>query len=214
MRTERPVPPRESFTVSHSVFSEEPAGLPIRGHYWIELRDAKTKKILETREADNLITLDYGVLVAMILGSGATPTPPAIRGLTMLGVGTGAPGAVFSPDAPDRRQRHLTAEIARKGFTSTVYRTAGGAVSSVPTNILDLSVTFGEGEAVGHLNEMGLMRTISTNPSVTHPVPSTYPTYDATIDLSTRDVMINIAHFATIPKTSGSELSFTWRLTI
>lgn len=205
--------PAESLQVSMHTRSEETTPA-IRGRYWITLTDNATGEILETRESDNLITFDYGILVAMALASGATPTPPAVRGLTMLAVGTGAPGSYLSPDAPDRRQRHLTAEIARKTFSSTQYITGSGAVSSVPTNVVDFTTSFGEGEAVGLINEMSLLRTISMTPSVRNPVASTYPTYDTTIDLSTRDISVNIAHFTPIPKTSPTTLAFTWRLTI
>jgi hypothetical protein len=185
----------------------------LRGRFIQDLRDAATGRVLEHREEDNLITNDAGILVAILLASGATPTPPSQRGLTMLAVGTGAPGALLSPDAPDVRQRHLYAEIARKPFSATVFRTAAGAVSSVPTNIVDFTTSFGEGEAVGPLNEMGLVRTISTNPATLNPVVSTFPTYDTTVDVSTRDILFNVVHHAVLSKPASAILTVTWRIT-
>ena len=39
----------------------------------------------------------------------------------IVAVGTGATGPVLNPDAPDPRQRHLNAEIARKANVSPAY---------------------------------------------------------------------------------------------
>ncbi|OHD81824.1 MAG: hypothetical protein A3J97_07705 [Spirochaetes bacterium RIFOXYC1_FULL_54_7] len=184
----------------------------MKGKYILELTDSRTGKVLEHIEKENLVTLDGGVLIAMLLASGATPTPPAIRGLTMLAVGTGATGPILNPDAPDNRQRHLNAEIARKPFTSTVFRTAAGAVSAVPTNVVDFTTSFGEGEAVGPLNEMGLVRTISMNPVVLNPVVSVFPTYDPSLDLTVCDILVNVSNFNLISKPNTSILTITWRI--
>lgn len=183
-----------------------------RGTVLMEHREADGS-LLGAWEKENLVTLDGGILSAILFGSGATPTPPSQRGLVMLAVGTGATGPILNPDAPDERQRHLNAEIARKAFAATVFRTAGGAVSAVPTNVVDFTTAFGPGEAVGPLNEMGLLRPISTNPTVLNPVPSTFPTYNPAIDLTLYDVMCNLLNFSPISKTATSTLTFTWRLT-
>lgn len=179
-----------------------------KGVFTIELRDL-AGNLLHHEEKENLVVLDGGVLAAMLFAAGSTGTP----GLIMLGVGTGATGPILSPDVPDPRQRHLNAEIARKPFSSTTFRTSLGAVSAVPTNIVDFTTIFGDGEAVGPLNEMGLMRTISLNPFVTNPVPSVFPVYDPTIDLTLFDVMVNYLSFGAIVKPSASVLTITWRLT-
>lgn len=194
-------------------FRHEDAAPKIKGTYILELRHSRTGELLDRRELDNLITLDAGVFSAIHYGCGAAPSP-AVSGLTMLAVGTGATGPLLGPDAPDPRQRHLNAEltIGRKAFSIRQYRTAAGAVSGVATNILDLTCSFGEGEAVGPLNEMGLMRTISQNPLVKNPVPSVFPTYDPAIDLSIYDVMVNYTTFSVLSKTSTSILTVTWRL--
>lgn len=189
----------------------------IKGSYIIHLVDSDTGAVLHHSEHDNIVTLDAGILVMINLAAGATPTPPSQRGLTMLAVGTGATGPVLNPDAPDPRQRKLNTELARKAFSSTVFRNSTGAAVSRPTPVCDFSVTFGVGEAVGPLNEMGLLRTISTNPLVTNPVPGSFPTYDDTVDLTNYDILANytVMGYETGPigKPSNSILTLVWRLT-
>lgn len=210
MHTDRIPKARDGFKFSMRSLLQESLSIPqmAHGEVFMELRDARTGELQDSRHVHNLITNDASVLAASMFASGRTGT----AGLIMLAVGTGATGAVLSPDAPDPRQRKLNNEIARKGFTSTVYRTSGGAVSSVMTNVVDFTVTFNAGEAVGPLNEMGLLRTISDNPAVTHPNPNAFPTYDPTVDLSTLDVLVNFLTFSPISKATTSILSITWRL--
>lgn len=188
----------------------------IKGTYIIHLVDADTGEVLHHSEHSNIVTLDGGILVMINLASGATPTPPSQRGLTMLAVGTGATGPILNPDAPDPRQRRLNAEIARKPFSSVVFRNELGAAVSRPTNVCDFTVTFGVGEAVGPLNEMGLLRTISTNPLVTNSVPGTFPTYDTSVDLTNYDILANYTVMGQgtgpIGKPNNSVLTLTWRL--
>ena len=206
--------PRESMVMGMSVQGQETGILSLKGRYILHLTDSKTGEVLDHRELDNLVTLDAGVLMAILFAAGPNPVP-AQSGLTMLGMGTGATGPILGPDAPDARQRHLNAEAAlgRKPFTITQFRTALGAVSGVPTNIVDLTASFGEGEAVGPLNEMGLMRTISQNVAVQNPVVSTFPAYDTTINLTLFDVLVNYTTFSVLSKPSASILAITWRLT-
>ena len=188
----------------------------VSGEYIFHLEDATTGEVLAHFHKKNLVTLDGGVLVMINLASGGTPVPPSQRGITMLAVGTGATGPVLNPDAPDPRQRHLNAEIARKAFSTSVFRNSVGAAVGYPTNVCDFTVTFGVGEAVGPLNEMGLVRTISLNPAVLNPVPSVFPAYDATIDLSTYDILANYTTMGQgtgpIGKPNNSVLTLTWRL--
>lgn len=188
----------------------------LKGTYIIHLVDSDTGEVLHHSEHSNIVTLDGGVLVMINLASGATPTPPSQRGITMLAVGTGATGPVLNPDAPDPRQRKLNAEIARKEFSSTVFRNSVGAAVAYPTNVCDFTVTFGVGEAVGALNEMGLVRTISLNPAVTTSVPAVFPAYDPTVDLTVYDILANYTTMGQgtgpIGKPNNSVLTLTWRL--
>lgn len=131
----------------------------------------------------------------------------------MLAVGTGATGALLSPNAPDPRQRKLNAEISRKSFSLTSFRDSGGNAVAYPTNVVDFTCTFDESEAVGPLNEMGLISPISQNPLITNPNPNSFPTRDTTLNLALYDILVNYLTFSVISKPSTARLSLTWRIT-
>ena len=184
-------------------------GVQVQGELFIRMVDAATDEVLHYEHRKNLITLDAGILVAILCRNPASRT----NGINMLAVGTGATGAILSPNAPDNRQRKLNAEIARKGFSSTVFRDGSGAAVAYPTNIVDFTTTFGEAEAVGPINEMGLLSTISSNPAVRNPNPNAFPTRDTTVDLSTLDILVNYVSLSVLSKPSTAVLSITWRIT-
>lgn len=178
-----------------------------KGRVFIELLDGETGDVLHTQDVDNIITNDAGIAGAAHFKGDLT------GGLKMLAVGTGATGNILSPDAPQAGQRMLNNEIARKAFSATTYRTAAGVAVSYRTNIVDFTTTFGEAEAVGALNEMGLLVPASTNPAVTNPIDNGPDDYDATIDVDGLDLLVNYLTFACIAKPSTAVLAITWRLT-
>lgn len=202
---------RTAFKFSLGTMFKDVFDIPnmVRGDVFIEMQDAQSGEVIYSAHRKNIITLDAGVMAARLFKD---PTEPA-HGINMLAVGTGATGALLSPNAPDNRQRKLNAEIARKTFTSTTFRDALGNAVAYPTNIVDFTTTFGEAEAVGPLNEMGLVSTISANPSILNPNPNTFPTRDTTVDLADFDVLINYITYAVVSKPSTAVLSITWRLT-
>jgi len=179
---------------------------PKKGTFIIQMRDGETGEILEERVVDNIITLDGGIAGAAHFKGDLT------GGLKMLSIGTGATGNLLSPDAPQNTQRKLNNEIARKAFSSTTYRTAEGVAVSYRTNIVDFTTTYGEAEAVGALNEMGLLVPASTNPATLNPINNGPTDYDATIDVDGLDLMVNYLTFAVIAKPSTAVLAITWRL--
>lgn len=196
----------------------EDLGSPVKGEYIVHLEDLATGEVLAHWHQKNLVTLDGGILVAILLASGASPTALYQGGLTMLAVGTGATGPLLNPDAPDPRQRKLNNELARKPFSSVQFRSSTGAAVSYPTNVVDFTATFGASEAVGPLNEMGLIRAGSTNPLVTNPVPAVFPTYDPTINLNPApaaplDILANYTVMGVLVKPANSLLTISWRLT-
>lgn len=180
-----------------------------KGEFFIRVLDGETGRILFQDHRENIITYDAGILAAILLRDPASRT----RGMNMLAVGTGATGALLSPDAPDPRQRRLNAEIARKAFSSKTFIDSNGEPTSIPTNIVDFTVTFDEGEAVGPLNEMGIVSTISANPSVLNLNPNIYPTRDVTVDVSTLDIFANYLSFSVLSIPATARLSITWRIT-
>jgi len=178
------------------------------GEVFIEMVDTEGN-LLHKEHKKNIITLDAGILAAILLRDPSSRS----NGVNMLSVGTGATGAILSPDAPDSRQRKLNAEISRKTFSSTTFRDASGNAVAIPTNIVDFTCTFDEAEAVGPLNEMGLLSTISDNIAVSNPNPNTFPTRDVTLDLTLYDILVNYLTFSVITKPSTARLTITWRIT-
>jgi hypothetical protein len=181
---------------------------PKKGSVIFDMRDARTGDALAFFEKDNLIVRDAGILAASLY-SGNAVNP---NGLIMLAVGTGATGPILSPDAPTDIQRSLNSEIERKAFSSKQYRNSSGVAVAIRTNIVDYTVTFGEAEAVGPLNEMALVSTASPNPAITNPIPTVFP-YDETVDVTGMDLLANYLTFGVITKPATATLTITWRLT-
>ena len=179
------------------------------GEFFILMEDAATGEVLHEEHKKNVICRDASILAAMLFKD---PTSRSL-GANMLAVGTGATGALLSPDAPDPDQRKLNAELARKPFSSTTFRDASGNAVAIPTNIVDFTAVFDEAEAVGPLNEMGIVAAISSNPLSLAPNPNTYPVRDVTVDLSLYDIQANYLSHAVISKPSTARLTITWRLT-
>lgn len=203
--------PREKLAMGLHLTNEEMAiGLaPREGRFIFDMRDADSGECLVYFEKKNIITRDASIHAARLFKNNAEPN----FGILMLAMGTGATGNVLSPDAPDDRQRKLNAEIARKSFSSTSFRDSGGVAVTYPTNIIDLTTTFGPAEAVGSLNEMGLISPISANPLTLNLNPNNFPTYDATLDITPYDVLINYSTFGVVTKPATATLILTWRLT-
>ena len=82
---------------------------------------------------------------------------------------------------------------------------------------MDFTTIYGESEAVGPLNEMGLLSTISDNTAIINNDPNFAgeggQPYDPTIDTSQYDMLVNYLTFAVISKPATSILTITWRLT-
>jgi hypothetical protein len=195
-------------TMGFALKHEEEGSLrPSLGTFIFDMRDAETGEQLHYFEKKNIITRDAGIAAASHFKGDLT------GGLKMLAVGTGATGALLSPDAPQAEQRALNNEIQRKAFSSTTYRNADGVAVSYPTNIVDYTATFAESEAVGALNEMALVVPASINPAVRNPILNGPTDYDATIDVRDFDLIVNYLTFACIAKPATAVLSLTWRLT-
>jgi hypothetical protein len=198
---------RDSLRMSmKSVFASN--FLSAKGRFFIKMYN-EDGDLVHDIEIDNLITYDSGILAARLCKDPLEPS----HGFNMLSVGTGATGSILSPDAPDRRQRKLNAEISRKAFSSTSFINESGVSVSYPTNVVDFVTTFGSSEAVGPLTEMGILSTISDNPLIQNLNPNSFPTRDTTLDLSSYDILCNYVTFPVMSKLVGYSLSIVWRIT-
>lgn len=181
------------------------------GEVFLEMRDSATGLPLCNWCKKNQIVRDAGILAARLHKNSLDPVTGRHNGLYMLAIGTGATGNILSPDAPQATQRKLNVEIFRKTFSSSQYRNVDGVAVAYPTNIVDFTTTFGEAEAVGPLNEMGLIAPYNHNPSLTNPINNGPYDYDSSIDVSALDLMSNYLTFGCVVKPATAVLSITWR---
>ncbi len=188
----------------------------IHGEIFWELTEASTGKV-EKGHYKNVVTLDAGILLARFIKSTivAHTSEPSF-GALFLAVGTGDPAwDPLNPPPPTNTQRSLFNELARKQIASTNFVAGNGSVSAVPTNVIDLTTTFGLTEAVGTLMEMGLIGgDCSSNAAITNPILPPNGAYDPTVNVVGLDTLINYKSFKARDKPSGSSLSFTWRISL
>jgi len=186
----------------------------IRGEVFWTLKDSTTG--LKTHgHRKNVVTMDASILIARLMRSSATPhvSEPSF-GVYALAVGTGDVGwNLQNPPPATDTQRSLYSEIGRKAIASASFIDGDGAVSGIPTNVVDFTTTFSESEAVGPIVEMGLIGgDNSTNMGVSSPVLPSNGAYDPTVNLVGLDTLINYLTFPVINKPPTSTLSWVWRL--
>jgi len=197
---------------------------PLKGEVFMDLRDAATGQLLDrdgnptdsehTLHIDNIIVRDASILVARLMKDSLEPA----NGVKALAVGTGDSGwDPLNPPAATNDQRKLENELARKTFSNTdfIYNThptspSPGSVAALPTNIVDFTTIFAEGEAVGPLVEMGLLDgDVNDNMSIKNPITGTY---DVTFDVTGFDMLVNYLTFSVVSKPATATLSITWRI--
>lgn len=116
-------------------------------------------------------------------------------GLQYLEVGTGTgTGTTQVPQREDINQTALRTPLARKTITSWTYLDANDQPTTAETNVLALTTTFNEGDAIGPIVEMGLFGG------------------DATADLGT-GYMFNYKAFPVWNKADGMRLTIIWKIT-
>jgi hypothetical protein len=205
MRKEHIKAPRDAWGMSaQGLFLDRAPSLV--GRVLIELIDptGQSEVVLDKL---NVVTLDAGIMTARLWKNSTVPNVGLHNGPAMLAVGTGSLGAATN------EQRALESELARKAFASTQYRDSLGNAVAYPTNIVDYVTTFAASEAVGALNEMGIICPISSNPLVLNPNTNGPGDYDDTIDVSSYDILVNYLTFPVINKPNNFVMSITWRLT-
>ena len=200
---------------------------PLKGEVFFQLRDAASGQLLDrdgnpadhgqehTLHIKNIIVRDASILVARLMKDNAEPS----NGVKALAVGTGDTGwDPLNPPAATIDQRKLENELARKTFTNTdfIYNThatspSPGSVAALPTNIVDFTTIFSEGEAVGPLVEMSLLGgDVNDNMSITNPITGAY---DVTFDVTGFDMLVNYLTFPVVNKPATATLTITWRIT-
>jgi len=206
-----PRPQETRFALNLATRAEEPKGYHIRGDVFLELRDGATGELQEKREHRNLVVRDASILIARLMKDNQEPP----FGAFCLAVGTGDVGwDPLNPPAPTVTQRALYSELSRKTFANTQFIDAGGAPTAIPTNVVDFTTTFAESEAVGPLCEMGILGgNVSTNLAIKNPVSPPNGPYNPSVDLTTKETLVNYLTFGAITKPPTSTLSITWRLT-
>jgi hypothetical protein len=211
--SERMPTPSTSLSAAFACKQEEnlsEKGSYIRGDVFMRLRDGKTGELVEEREHRNLVVLDASILIARLLKDSSEPP----QGIFALAVGTGDVGwNPMSPPAATNTQRALYSEITRKTFSSTAFIDAGGAPVAYPTKVVDFTTIFTEAEAVGPLVEMGLIGgNISSNLAVRNPVSPSNGAYNASVNLTNFETLVNYLTFLVVNKPATSTLEITWRL--
>lgn len=213
-----------AFLATKGLFYRDQA-VPLKGEVFFYLRDAATGQLLDrdgnptdeehTLHINNVIVRDASILVARLMKDSAEPD----NGVKALAVGTGDSGwDPLNPPAATNDQRKLENELARKTFSDTdfIYNThltspSPGSVAALPTNIVDFTTIFSQGEAVGPLVEMGLLGgDVNDNMSITNPIPGSY---DVTFDVTGYDMQVNYLTFPVVNKPAMATLTITWRIT-
>ena len=129
--TELVQPPKSGLSVrADSTLCD--SGLSLKGEAFIQ-GHVNGEKVLDVH-VPNIITYDAGILAARLFRNSLSPNPAAHNGVSMLAVGSGATGSLLAPDAPQKGQRRLNSELARKAFSSMTFRDSDGVAVAYPTH--------------------------------------------------------------------------------
>ncbi len=165
----------------------------LKGELFIKGYDtSKEGELVYSYHKSNIIVNTASILIARLLKDNHEPS----KGISYLAVGSGS-GAwdLFDPPAPTTSQTLLQNEFYRKAIDmSTFVHPETGEPTTVRTNIVDYSVSFGEGESVGPVVEMGLFGGDATG-------------------VANTGTMINWRTFPVINKTSTMTMTIIFRIT-
>lgn len=180
------------FKLSFSIREEENTS-PLKGELFLKAYEmADGGRLVYDYYRGNIIVNTASILIARLLKDSSEPT----NGISYLAVGSGSgEWNLFDPPAPTTSKTYLENEFYRKSIdVSTFVHPETGEPTNAYTNIVDYAVTFGEGEAVGPIVEMGLFGG------------------DATAELQS-GTMINWRTFPVINKTSTMSVTVIFRIT-
>jgi hypothetical protein len=149
-------------------------------------------RMVYSYQQSNIIVNTASILIDRLLKNNTEPQ----KGISYLAIGSGSgEWDLFYPPAPTTSQTRLENEFYRGAIDlSTFVHPETGEPTTIYTNIVDYSVSFGEGEAVGPIVEMGLFGG------------------DATAELNS-GTMVNWRTFPVINKTSTMTLTVIFRIT-
>ena len=185
---------RISNFLSISPVLREKESLPgVKGELILKVYDMlQDGRLVYSYKHPNIIVNTASILIARLLKNNKEPQ----NGISYLAIGSGnGEWDLFDPPAPTTSQTRLENEFYRKAIDMSTYvHPETGEPTSVYTNIVDYSVTFGEGEAIGPIVEMGLFGG------------------DATSELNS-GTMINWRTFPVINKTSTMSVTVIFRIT-
>ena len=165
----------------------------LKGFLTIKAYDmSQDGKLVYEYEHSNIIVNVASILIARLLKNNTEPQ----NGISYLAIGSGSgEWEVFDPPAPTTSKTRLENEFYRSAIDfSTFVHPESGEPTSIKTNIVDYSVTLGEGQAVGPIMELGLFGG------------------DATSELNT-GTMLNWRTFPVIYKTSTMSVTIIFRIT-
>jgi len=194
----------------HPPIIEVVRSMPFTGQVWYKMEGPGGEKEF-TYLGKNIITNDASIFVARLVADPLEPTAGAFA----LAVGTGDTGwDLQSVPAAVATQGSLYAEIERKQFSSITFIDSGGSTSSIPTNILDFTVTYSTSEAVGPLVEMGIVcAAVDTTPPLVATPIAQGSWNNASVDRRNFDTFLNVRNFNVINKPGTMTLTFVWRVT-
>lgn len=165
----------------------------MKGELFIKAYDMlQDGKLVYEYHRSNIIVNTASILIARLLKDSSEPQ----NGISYLAVGSGSgEWDLFDPPAPTTSKTFLENEFYRKSIdVSTFVHPETGEPTNAYTNIVDYAVTFGEGEGVGPIVEMGLFGG------------------DATAEINS-GTMINWRTFPVINKTSTMSVTVIFRIT-
>jgi hypothetical protein len=159
---------------------------PLQGYL-----DIPKEAVIREMHVKNLIVSKASQFMAKRMRPGASWG----SGITHLEVGTGfGTGSTQAPQVESIAQTGLRVPLARKAITSWTYLDGAGQATASETNVVQITTTFIETEAIGAIVEMGLFGG------------------DATVTLAS-GYMFNYKVFPVWNKQNGMQLTVIWKLT-
>lgn len=187
--------PKDSESLGVKLISSDPHDIHMTGE--IIDRIYKNGELVEERVGHNTVVNSFVKIVMALLRTGTTNTLGGYAGIQYWAVGSGASSWDSNMPNPDVNAYKLTTEIGRVPISPSEisYLNEDYTSSSTPTNILQITHTFAEGDCNGVWREFGLF-----GGNATSAVNS--------------GIMINKRHHAVLTKTPEMTVERVMRFTL